>query len=45
MTSRKLSSDEKKIIWPRLVKSYPQFDIYQQRTRREIPLLRLTAKI
>ena len=43
--AREISIEEKKIIWPRLVKSYPQFDIYQQRTRREIPLFRLTAKI
>jgi deazaflavin-dependent oxidoreductase (nitroreductase family) len=45
VTSREISIEEKKIIWPRLVKSYPQFDIYQQRTSREIPLLRLTARI
>jgi len=45
MTSRKLSSDEKKILWPRLVKLYPQFEIDQQRTSREIALVRLTAKI
>ena len=45
MTSRKLSFDEKRVVWPRLVKLYPQFEIYQQRTSREIPLLRLTAKI
>ena len=43
--AREINIEEKKIIWPRLVKSYPQFDIYQQRTRREIPLFRLTAKI
>ena len=43
--AREISIEEKNIIWPRLVKSYPQFDIYQQRTSREIPLLRLTAKI
>jgi deazaflavin-dependent oxidoreductase (nitroreductase family) len=45
VTSREITSEEKKLIWPRLVKSYPQFEIYQQRTSREIPLLRLTAKI
>jgi F420H(2)-dependent quinone reductase len=44
VTAREITSEEKKRIWPRLVKSYPQFDIYQQRTSREIPLLRLTAK-
>ena len=40
---REITSQEKKLIWPRLVKLYPQFDGYQQRTSREIPLLRLTA--
>jgi F420H(2)-dependent quinone reductase len=44
ITSRKLSFDEKRVVWPRFVKLYPQFEIYQQRTSREIPLLRLTAK-
>src|SRR5688572_4120629 len=45
MIAQEISIEEKKIIWPRLVKSYPQFDIYQQRTSREIPLMRLTRKI
>ena len=44
VSSREITSEEKKLIWLRLVKLYPQFDIYQQRTNREIPLLRLTAK-
>jgi F420H(2)-dependent quinone reductase len=44
MSAREITSEEKKLIWPRLVKLYPQFEIYQQRTSREIPLLRLTAK-
>ncbi len=39
--ARKLSPEEKKVIWPRLVQLYPQFETYQQRTRREIPLMRL----
>ncbi len=42
--AREITIEEKKIIWPRLVKSYRQFDVYQQRTSREIPLVRLTAK-
>jgi F420H(2)-dependent quinone reductase len=37
-----VSPEEKGLIWPRLVKMYPNFAIYQQRTRREIPLLRLS---
>jgi deazaflavin-dependent oxidoreductase (nitroreductase family) len=39
--ARKLSPEEKKVIWPRLVQLYPQFEIYRQRTRRDIPLMRL----
>ena len=42
--AREISIDQKKLIWPRLVKLYPQFEIYQQRTSREIPLLRLTLR-
>jgi F420H(2)-dependent quinone reductase len=44
VTAREITSEEKKRIWPRLVKSYPQFDIYQQRTSREIPLLRFLPR-
>ena len=44
VSAQEISIDQKKLIWPRLVKSYPQFDVYQQRTSREIPLMRLTAK-
>jgi F420H(2)-dependent quinone reductase len=45
VSAQEISTDQKKLIWPRLVKSYPQFEIYQQRTSREIPLLRLASKI
>jgi deazaflavin-dependent oxidoreductase (nitroreductase family) len=45
VTACEITREEKKLIWPRLVKSYPQFDIYQQRTSREIPLLRLRVRI
>jgi deazaflavin-dependent oxidoreductase (nitroreductase family) len=41
--ARQLSPEEKKVIWPRLVQLHPQFETYQQRTRREIPLMRLLA--
>jgi len=40
----RVSPEEKQLIWPRLVKMYPNFAIYQQRTRREIPLLRLSKR-
>jgi len=39
--ARMLSPEEKNIIWPRLVKMYPNFDVYQRQTSRDIPLLRL----
>jgi F420H(2)-dependent quinone reductase len=44
VTARAITSEQKKLIWARLVKLYPQFDVYQQRTSRDIPLMRLTAK-
>jgi F420H(2)-dependent quinone reductase len=42
--AQEVTTNEKKLIWLRLVKLYPQFDAYQQRTSREIPLVRLTVK-
>ncbi|MBI4487716.1 MAG: nitroreductase family deazaflavin-dependent oxidoreductase [Deltaproteobacteria bacterium] len=45
VVARRVSPEEKKVIWPRLVKMYPNFHIYQQRTSREIPLLRLSKGI
>ena len=44
VTAREITSEEKKLLWSRLVKSYPQFDVYQQRTSREIPLVRLLPR-
>jgi deazaflavin-dependent oxidoreductase (nitroreductase family) len=40
--AHQVSPEEKELIWPRLVQLYPQFDTYQLRTSREIPLLRLS---
>ena len=40
--ARKVSAEEKKLIWPRLVELYPQFTSYQRRTSRQIPLMRLS---
>ena len=42
ITARRVSAEEKAVIWPRLVGMYPNFKTYQQRTTREIPLLRLS---
>ena len=44
LVAYEVSPEEKELIWPRLVKMYPNFAIYQQRTRREIPLLRLSDR-
>jgi F420H(2)-dependent quinone reductase len=43
--AHRVSAEEKNRIWPRLVKIYPNFAIYQQRTVREIPLLRLSHRL
>jgi F420H(2)-dependent quinone reductase len=40
----RVSPEEKGLIWPRLIEMYPNFAMYQQRTRREIPLLRLSDR-
>jgi deazaflavin-dependent oxidoreductase (nitroreductase family) len=42
VSAREITREEKKLTWSRLVKLYPQFEIYQHRTNREIPLMRLT---
>jgi F420H(2)-dependent quinone reductase len=42
LLAHRVSPEEKELIWPRLIKMYPNFAIYQQRTQREIPLLRLS---
>jgi deazaflavin-dependent oxidoreductase (nitroreductase family) len=39
--ARLLEEDEKTRIWPRLVKLYPPYETYQQRTSRRIPVVRL----
>ncbi|MET0500686.1 MAG: nitroreductase family deazaflavin-dependent oxidoreductase [Candidatus Binatia bacterium] len=42
LRARKVSPEEKQLIWPRLIERYPNFAIYQQRTDRQIPLLWLS---
>jgi deazaflavin-dependent oxidoreductase (nitroreductase family) len=44
LLAHRVSPEEKKLIWPRLVKRFPNFAVYQQRTRREIPLLQLSDR-
>jgi deazaflavin-dependent oxidoreductase (nitroreductase family) len=39
MQARRASADERARLWPRLVKMYPQYDDYQARTERSIPVV------
>jgi len=38
----KASPEEKRRLWPLLTKIYPTYDVYQTRTKREIPVIILT---
>jgi len=44
MHARRVSDDEKAALWPKLTKMYPDFDDYQARTERNIPVLRLSPR-
>jgi deazaflavin-dependent oxidoreductase (nitroreductase family) len=44
LLAARVSPEDKGPIWRRLIDRYPNFAIYQQRTRREIPLLRLSDR-
>ncbi len=37
--ARQGSGDEKRLLWPRFVKMHAGYQAYQQRTRREIPVV------
>lgn len=37
--ARRASAEEKARLWPKLVAIYPQYEDYQKRTTREIPLV------
>ncbi len=39
VTARQGSPDEKRLLWPRFVKMHGGYKAYQQRTRREIPVV------
>jgi len=39
LVARQASPAEKKQLWPLLLSVYPDFDEYQQRTRRDIPVM------
>jgi deazaflavin-dependent oxidoreductase (nitroreductase family) len=40
--ARRASDAEKKALWPKLVAMYPDYDNYQARTERDIPVLILS---
>lgn len=42
VTARRLTGTEKTALWPRLLALYPPYAAYQQRTDRDIPVVRLT---
>lgn len=42
MRAVRVSEEEKQALWPRLVAMYRDFDDYQGRTTRNIPVVRLT---
>ena len=44
MRARRASADEKAALWPRLVAIYRDYDDYQARTTRDIPVLILTPR-
>ena len=43
MRARRAAADEKRALWPKLVAIYPDYDDYQARTTREIPVVILSA--
>ena len=42
--ARQVSDDEKRELWPHLLTLYPDFDEYQARTDRNIPVFRCTEQ-
>ena len=44
VTARRAKPREKKALWPRLVAVWPDYERYQRRTAREIPLVILSPR-
>jgi deazaflavin-dependent oxidoreductase (nitroreductase family) len=44
VTARVVGAEEKAALWPRLVAIYPPYEVYQRRTTRAIPLVRLSPR-
>lgn len=43
MKARRVDAEEKAALWPHLLSLYPDFDEYQARTDRDIPVFRCTT--
>ena len=43
-TATRLSAEEKRALWPRICEVYPDYDDYQKRTTRDIPVIRLRRR-
>jgi deazaflavin-dependent oxidoreductase (nitroreductase family) len=41
LTARTAAPAERETLWPRVVASYPDYAVYQERTEREIPIVLL----
>ncbi len=44
MTARRLEGDERQAAWAHMIKTWPNFVMYEQRTDREIKVFRLTPR-
>ena len=44
MTARRATDAEKTALWPRLLAIYPDYDDYQARTDRNIPVMILSPR-
>lgn len=44
VTARTASADEKARLWPTMTAQWPDYDKYQERTERDIPLVILTPQ-
>jgi hypothetical protein len=42
--AERVSSEEKKRLWPTVTAAWPDFDDYQRRTERDIPVIRLARR-
>lgn len=43
-SARTAASQEKRLLWPRMAAIFPQYDVYQSQTDREIPVVILTPR-